>query len=57
MSRKLGPYQLAGAGVVPIAILAAFISVGSLSMGVSIIVMVVITLGSRFYGFRIMTGD
>ncbi|MBT5421347.1 MAG: hypothetical protein HOK80_10690 [Candidatus Cloacimonetes bacterium] len=40
-----------GAGVVPIAILASFISLKNLSMGFSIIVMAIITFATRAYGF------
>ena len=47
---------LGGVGVVPIAILASFISIGSLSMGLSIIVMSIVTIGARFYSFHIKYG-
>jgi len=42
---------LFGAGVVPIAILASFISLENMSMGISLIVMVIIVIATRFGGF------
>ena len=44
-----------GVGVVPMAILASFIMLKSLSMGLSIIVMAALTFGTRLYGIYLLS--
>jgi hypothetical protein len=46
-----------GAGVIPIAILASFISLNNFSMGLSIIVMVIIVFATRYYGIYLEDDD